>query len=188
MLKWIMVQRYSGLLSLFANYFPTKYLPFLFLLFALAFIQSYVSAFLNHCNNSCCPCSFIPSFFRYCLWFHRKIGICNIVFVDWRCWDFDLVKSIWFLMQWACAWTTKQTRVYLCTFPRLPEAIMFSLLVIGQNRNELGQPSETFCTLTWHPNTPLGPKKPKKPKQELPENGFSFRKCDENALFRPCHA
>ena len=43
-----MVQRYSGLLSLFANYFQTKYLPFLFLLFALAFIQSYVSAFLNH--------------------------------------------------------------------------------------------------------------------------------------------
>ena len=53
-----------------------------------------------------------------------------------------------------------------------------SKLARGPNRNQACQPYETFCTLTRHPNTPLGPKKPT---QEPPENGFSFRKCDENA-------
>ena len=56
-----------------------------------------------------------------------------------------------------------------------------SIFFIGPNRNELGQPYETFCTLIRHPNTPLGRKTPTTPTQEPPENRFSFRKYDENA-------
>jgi len=47
------------------------------------------------------------------------------------------------------------------------------------NRNQASEPYETFCTLTRHPNTPLGPKNPKNPTQEPPQKRFSFRKCDE---------
>ena len=54
-----------------------------------------------------------------------------------------------------------------------------SKLLRVTNRNGASQPYETFCTLTRHPNTPLGPKKPKKPTQEPPQKRFSFRKCDE---------
>ena len=41
-----------------------------------------------------------------------------------------------------------------------------SKLARGPNRNQACQPYETFCTLTRHPNTPLGPKNPKNPTQE----------------------
>ena len=54
-----------------------------------------------------------------------------------------------------------------------------SKLARGPNRNGASQPYETFCTLTRHPNTPLGPKNPKNPTQEPPQKRFSFRKCDE---------
>ena len=54
-----------------------------------------------------------------------------------------------------------------------------SKLARGPNRNQACQPYETFCTLTRHPNTPLGPKNPKNPTQEPPQKRFSFRKCDE---------
>ena len=54
-----------------------------------------------------------------------------------------------------------------------------SKLLRVANRNQASQPYETFCTLTRHPNTPLGPKKPKKPTREPPQKRFSFRKCDE---------
>ena len=56
-----------------------------------------------------------------------------------------------------------------------------SKLARGPNRNQACQPYETFCTLTRHPNTTLGPKRPKRPTQEPPQKRFSFRKCDENA-------
>ena len=54
-----------------------------------------------------------------------------------------------------------------------------SKLLRVTNCNGASQPYETFCTLTRHPNTPLGPKNPKNPTQEPPQKRFSFRKCDE---------
>ena len=38
--------------------------------------------------------------------------------------------------------------------------------------NQAYEPYETFCTLSWHQNTPLGPKKPKKPTHETPQNSW----------------
>ena len=49
-----------------------------------------------------------------------------------------------------------------------------SKLARGPNRNQACQPYETFCTLTRHPNTTLGPKKlkqaPPKKKDSFSEN------------------
>ena len=50
------------------------------------------------------------------------------------------------------------------------------------NRNQAWEPYETFCTLSWHQNTPLGPKRPKRPTQEPAQKLFPFRKCDERNL------
>ena len=70
------------------------------------------------------------------------------------------------------------TMVHHCQRADLKES---SKLPRVANRNQAWQPYETFCTLTRHPNTPLGPKNPKNPTQEPPQKRFSFRKCDENA-------
>jgi len=66
-----------------------------------------------------------------------------------------------------------------------------SKLLRVTNRNGASQPYETFCTLTRHPNTPLGPKNPKNPKQEPPQKGSlseNAMKEDERVLFQPFHA
>ena len=72
----------------------------------------------------------------------------------------------------------RSTMVHHCQRADFKES---SKLARVPNRNQACQPYETFCTLTRHPNTPLGPKKPKKPTQEPPQKRFSVRKCDENA-------
>ena len=70
----------------------------------------------------------------------------------------------------------RSTMVHHCQRADFKES---SKLARGPNRNGASQPYETFCTLTRHPNTPLGPKNPKNPTQEPPQKRFSFRKCDE---------
>ena len=51
-----------------------------------------------------------------------------------------------------------------------------SKLLRVANRNGASQPYETFCTLTRHPNTPLGPKKPKKANTGTPSKKVLFQK------------
>ena len=56
------------------------------------------------------------------------------------------------------------------------------------NRNGASQPYETFCTLTRHPNTPLGQKLPTLPTQEPLKKGSlseNAMKEDERVLFQP---
>ena len=67
----------------------------------------------------------------------------------------------------------RSTMVHRCQRADFKES---SKLARGPNRNGASQPYETFCTLTRHPNTPLGPKKAQKAHTGTPSKKVLFQK------------
>ena len=58
--------------------------------------------------------------------------------------------------------------------PHCMDWVKIVKLLREPNRNEASQPYETFCTLSLHQNTPLGPKTPTTPTQEPPQKWNSW--------------
>ena len=102
----------------------------------------------------------------------RKVHCKSCLWISHKCQTNRLLQfsMLFFSIQW---------RYRPQLLPHCMDWVKIVKLLCVANRNQAWQPSETFCTLTKHPNTHLGQKLPTLPTQEPPQKRFSFRKCDE---------